>query len=334
VTDPDARVPRLFLSYSRHEHDDVRHLAQVIQKSGFAPFVDEAGLEGGHPWWDQLLLQIKHCDAFVPVLSAHYLDSVPCRREAEWAEALAKPVMPVMLERVDPQAMPPYIALSQWVAFTNRDEDELIALTRTLWKLPPCPPLPDPLPTPPVVPISQVNALATSVAQRLDTPEDLTRNEQAVLLSDLKSLHAKSPEAARPLLARLQDRDEVTASVHGEITSLLGTAMSPPRSAVPSAMLNEHVAVSAPTPGTSSQASTQHNRNRAQKIAVWIRWFFIVCLVLGASLFFLTFSNPEQIAGARKEELSFGVLFIAVASLLIWWDVRSRRKARSRRSRS
>ncbi len=319
----DDHEPRLFLSYSRHQHDDVEHLASVMRRAGFAPFVDQAGLEGGHPWWDQLLLQIKHCDAFVPILSRHYMNSTPCRREAEWAEALNKPVLPVMIESVEPTGCPEYIARSQFVTFTATDNDALIALTRALYKLPPCPPLPDPLPTPPLAPISPTNALIASARERVESSGDLAKSEQMVLLGDLKSLLARSPESACDLMQQFKNRDDVTANIYAEITSILDTTSTPKQQPQPPKRQRQ------PTPEPVETQLTEGftlGLSTGERVRRVVTVLVLVVLAVGAigTANYLSYANTDiqQIARLLFPTCVVGIIVV------FWWDRRMRRRVR------
>ena len=91
------------------ERPTVDLLAADLRRGGYHPFYDEQ-LTGGQSWWDQLLTQIEQCDAFVPALTQSYVESRPCRAEADYARALGKPILllPQMLAQ-----HPSYVLVSQ-----------------------------------------------------------------------------------------------------------------------------------------------------------------------------------------------------------------------------
>ena len=73
---------------------------------------------GGQTWWDHILDQIRRCDVFVAALSRAALDSLACRREWEYAAALGKPVLPVLVaENVSTAQLPPVLAEKQYVDY-------------------------------------------------------------------------------------------------------------------------------------------------------------------------------------------------------------------------
>ena len=161
---------RLFLSYSRDQRANIEALESDLRAVDHQPFFDEQ-LTGGKAWWDQLLDKIEECDAFLPVLSASYLQSIPCRLEAEYARALGKPFLPVALEQVSPALCSDYIAEAHWVNYSPTEKSSIFELLRGLKNLPECPPPPEPRPERPRVPISYL----TDLKSKIESPDQLTR---------------------------------------------------------------------------------------------------------------------------------------------------------------
>ena len=89
-------MPGIFLSYARETKSAAKTLAEDIERLGYATWFDQ-DLKGGRAWWDQILTQIRDCELFVLALSPGSLDSEACGRECGYAEALGKPILPIML---------------------------------------------------------------------------------------------------------------------------------------------------------------------------------------------------------------------------------------------
>ena len=210
-------APRLFLSYESVDRPRVEALAEDLRRADCDPFFD-AQLSPGMEWWSQLLGEIEGCDAFLPVLTPSYLGLEPCRREAEYACNLLKPVLPIRIEAVEAPLLAPYIAEPQWVTYDPSDRNSLFSLFRGLRDLRECPPLPVPLPPRPEIPISYLKPLQDRLAGQVDIP----RAEQVVLLSDLKDrINGSERSTVIFLLQTFAKRHDLVVQVAREIDHLL-----------------------------------------------------------------------------------------------------------------
>ena len=138
----------VFLSYSRDSADVAEALAADLKDLGHAVWFDHE-LSGGQTWWDQILARTRACDVFVLALTPQSLTSTACEREYDYAAALGKPVLPVLLsDGISMNLLPPALAQIQLVDYRSRDRAAGLRLARALGSLPPAGPLPDPLPAP------------------------------------------------------------------------------------------------------------------------------------------------------------------------------------------
>ena len=94
-----------FLSYSRTDKDRLAHLLRGLDRLHHHVWMDEQ-LEGGQQWWDEVLSQIRAADAVIIALSPAVLDSTACLLEFRYARAVGKPVVPVMIDPVNPDLLP------------------------------------------------------------------------------------------------------------------------------------------------------------------------------------------------------------------------------------
>ena len=223
-------LARVFLSYERHARPSVELLAADLRRAGFEPFFDEQ-LTGGRSWWAQLLDQIEQCDTFIPALSAAYVQSVPCRREAEYAHALGKPVLPVMVEAMNPAECADFIAEAHCVTYTPGDSSAALDLMRALMQLPDAPTLAGEMPPRPDIPMSYVAASIQGAKDRIESPADLSLDDQIRLMSDIRSLLADHEDTARTLLVELRARRDLTIRIADEIDALLRRPADPARAA-------------------------------------------------------------------------------------------------------
>jgi YVTN family beta-propeller protein len=189
----------------------VEELVRRFSGLGHQGWVDSS-LRGGQSWWEEILRQIADCDAFVAVVSCDLLNSVACQRELEWALALGKPVLPVVVEHLV-QALPRELATRQIVDWTEPGADAAFALAGALMALPPAPAQPEVLPERPPAPLSYLTDLGEQVAQS----EPLTHAEQhrivTQLLPGLHSADREEQQGARYLLERFSCREDLYADV-------------------------------------------------------------------------------------------------------------------------
>jgi hypothetical protein len=207
---------RVFLSYPRTIRPRVEALALHLQRCGFDAYFDEQ-LSGGQPWWDELLDHIEACDVFMPVLAIDYIESVPCRSEAAFAEALGKPFVPVAVEPDLPLRMfPPRIVNTHCVAFNGADAATWFDVVRALNSAPPAPPPPIPAPPRPSTPVTYL----TELTDRVHFPGELTRQQQLLLLEDLKARYHGDADV-RALTRKFATRPDLYQQVATQLGALL-----------------------------------------------------------------------------------------------------------------
>jgi hypothetical protein len=223
----------VFVSYCRQDQSVVRRLVDDLETLGHTVWFDEE-LTGGQAWWSEVLERIRQSHVFVIALGTDTLASTACTREYSYAVDLGKPLMPVTIAAgVSTNLLPPAIARVQIVNYTKQDRSEVLRLARALMALPPAPPLPDPLPAAPEVPMSYLGHLS----ERIETASSVGYDEQTALLVDLRRsmLNPETKVDARKLLARLRKRRDLFAAVADEIDAMLVTETSAPAALAPEA---------------------------------------------------------------------------------------------------
>ncbi len=208
-----------FESYSRSDKIVAAQIEGDLVEIGLDVWRDER-LSGGQEWWDTILASIRSADVFVVVVSDSSLESVPCARELEYADALGKHILPIRVDRrTSPKLAPPALASKEWLDYEPDDKGAVLRLVRALQDMPPGVPLPDPLPPTPDVPLSYTTNLAALVHR----PDDLTVAEQHSVLFQLREgLRSKADqEECATLLALLRTRRELLATVAAEIDRAL-----------------------------------------------------------------------------------------------------------------
>jgi hypothetical protein len=218
-------MSRIFVSYSRENESVVKDLAGDLEAMGHEVWIDHE-LSGGQNWWDKILAQIRECDVFVFALAPASVNSTACKREYTYAAKLGRPILPaVVTDGVSTNALPPALSAVQFVDYRQPDRTTALRLSRALSSTPPAPPLPDPLPEPPKVPLSYLGGLR----EQIDSESAMTFECQSMLLIELKrSLRDPGTRDDGLCLLRLfRQRRDLLATVAEEIDALLGQGMAP-----------------------------------------------------------------------------------------------------------
>lgn|GEM_PF-6616969 len=197
----------IFISYSSINRDLVTLLSNDLQILESSIWFDrELTRRGGIEWWKTILEKIRECNLFIYAITPISIKSRACQREYDYALALEKRILPLMIERTPLRDIPLSVQKFQIIDYCTQDKEQLSNLITTLLKLPAPKPLPDPLPLEPEVPFDPVTVAASKVkAPTLDY------NEQKQLIRDLEDLSEEEDYATevRALLDQLLRRDDL-----------------------------------------------------------------------------------------------------------------------------
>jgi formylglycine-generating enzyme required for sulfatase activity len=87
----------IFISYSNHNQEYARSLAEKLKQEGFDVWIDDR-IDYGDDWELAIFKAIDDCAAFVVVMSPASYESKWVRRECHHAEKRDKPPFPILLE--------------------------------------------------------------------------------------------------------------------------------------------------------------------------------------------------------------------------------------------
>ncbi len=214
-------MKRVFVSYSRQNLDVVARLIQDLKAVGVDTWHDQA-LTGGQPWWDKILANIRECDIFIFALSTESLRSEACRSELAYVVQLGKPLLPVLVsDGVSLNLLSHPLNEIQIADCRSGDKESIFTLVRSIMLAPAAPPLPDPLPAAPRVPVSYLSGLN----ERIEASAPLTLQEQRDLLDELEEgmRDGRSRAEIRDLLLKLKRRDELLAKIATKIDAALAS---------------------------------------------------------------------------------------------------------------
>jgi hypothetical protein len=200
-----SRTRRLFITYAREDRELVQQLRGGLERLRHEVWVDDR-LSVGQEWWAEILDQIRRCDALIVALSPALLESQASATERAYARQLGKVLLPVCVRPVRPELLPADLAHLQLVDYCTPGAPAAFELADALAHVPASPPLPEPPPPDPEIPLSYL----TDLAARVHAPA-LSVDDQLALVGRLQTALGKGPERepARELLLALQRRDDL-----------------------------------------------------------------------------------------------------------------------------
>ena len=207
----------VFISYARTEGAAAARLAADLGELGYTVWYD-ADLVGGDDWWNEILRQISSCELFVLALGPRSAASRACGLELDWATRTGRPILPVVVDKVEPEATPG-LDVTQAVPYQARTFATHARLARAAFKLAGTGTLPIVPPTPVPPPVSHLGPLIERIrAVALPAPE------QQAILDELieRTRDDDQLTAVRALTAQLAARQgELVGTVGREVGALL-----------------------------------------------------------------------------------------------------------------
>lgn len=110
---------QVFISYARGDARRVDALVEGLRQLRYDAWLDQE-LTGGQAWWDAVLSQIRASSAVLVAVSPAALESVAVRREYEYGHAVGRPLLPVIVDGVPLETLPPCWHHSRWWTIANR----------------------------------------------------------------------------------------------------------------------------------------------------------------------------------------------------------------------
>jgi hypothetical protein len=215
ASDPH-RGRQLFLSYSSTDKDAVLRLRTGLERMGQQVWAD-VEMMVGTVWWSEICDKIRSCDALIVATSPKLVNSEASRLERKYARSLGKPILPVLVQPVRPELLPADLTRVQFVDYCDPTPEAAFELAAALSRLPPTPPLPEPLPPEPPVPGNYWFA----IAEEVHAPS-LTLDQQMSLVARLRYDLRKpgNTELVAELLQALSERRDLYAATSREIEDL------------------------------------------------------------------------------------------------------------------
>jgi hypothetical protein len=316
-----------FISYSRQHEAIVKNLADALKQLGHTVWFDQE-LSGGQAWWEQILGTIRDCDIFIYALAPEVLNSTACQRECDYAAALSKPILPVIIaDGVSTNLLPPKLSKLQFIDYRQQDFNAALRLARAFNNLPAPAPLPNPLPPLPEIPISYLGSLT----EKIETASSLTIEEQSSILIDLKrGFHdTETSNDAISLIRKLRKRRDLFAAIADEIDELIGNQTAPPP-VQPQYRIDK---TTQPEPRRTSKISNQIQQNKPSYFNAILchiagglglfyvdknlrrKWLYLISFTLPIFILFAC-SNPGSICYGNS--LAIFALVLLILCLVIY----------------
>ena len=92
--------PLVFLSYQWGKQPEVKMLYKRLTTMGYTVWMDIYQMGGGDSLYDKIDRGMRGCKVVVSCVTQKYSLSANCRREVSLADALKKPILPLLLEQI------------------------------------------------------------------------------------------------------------------------------------------------------------------------------------------------------------------------------------------
>lgn len=191
---------KIVISYAREDRAVVDELCETLRLLGHEPWTD-AGTHSGARWWDEIVERIQQCDLLLAVTSPASLVSKACTLERQYARALDRLLLPVLVARVNMQGLSSDLAQVHFFDYTDRNASSTARLVQALGQLPRPRPLPYPLPPPPPPPLSYLNLIADRITALVPDPY-LQDRIVTDLVTGLRAADIEEKTTATELLRR------------------------------------------------------------------------------------------------------------------------------------
>ena len=96
----NAQSPEVFISYQWGKQPQVKQLYKQLVASGYSCWLDIMQMGGGDSLYDKIDKGVRGCKVVVSCVTSKYAISANCRREVSLADAVKKPIIPLLLEKV------------------------------------------------------------------------------------------------------------------------------------------------------------------------------------------------------------------------------------------
>lgn len=101
VVRSDVPSPEIFISYQWDHQAEAKALCSRLGRYGYKCWIDIGQMGGGDVLYQKIYDGIKEAQLVIACVTSKYVSSSSCSKEIILADMLGKPIIPVMLEKVD-----------------------------------------------------------------------------------------------------------------------------------------------------------------------------------------------------------------------------------------
>jgi len=209
----------IFISYSRRNQQETSNISNDIEILGNNVWFDKE-LTGGENWWEKILENIRQSDIFIFVLSRESLNSSACQSEYKYAEALRKPIIPLLVdEKVSIDLLPPILSKIQLINYLESDKKSGLNLSRALNRTSLANEMPTPLPIPPSPPLSYLG----KIINEININSEISLEQQRLILSLVKEEIKNKVDNTDDIdfIKRLKENKSINNEIKKEIGLLI-----------------------------------------------------------------------------------------------------------------
>lgn len=114
---------RVFICYSRKDHEFVDRLAQRLTDRGIVALIDRGEVGAFEDWWDRIKNLILKSDSVVVIVTPFLVQSRVCLEEIAYAKSLNKKLAPIL--RRTTEDVPESVSQVQFISFEDDDDFDL-----------------------------------------------------------------------------------------------------------------------------------------------------------------------------------------------------------------
>lgn len=117
-----GKSPEIFISYQWDRQKQIVKLYELLCGMGLTCWLDIQQMGGGDSLYDKIDNGLRNCYVVISCVTIKYGLSANCRKEIALADSLAKPIVPILLDKdlkyPPPGPMAPTLSLLKYIDFT------------------------------------------------------------------------------------------------------------------------------------------------------------------------------------------------------------------------
>ncbi len=134
IKNGDNLMTHVFLAHAEEDHDISEQVRHSLMRESFTVWTNKRDIQTGEAFQAAINRGVEEADNVVCLLSPHSLQSAYCLQEIDYALSLNKRLIPLLLQAVDPDQMPPELRSLQYIDLTDniletdyqQDESQLL----------------------------------------------------------------------------------------------------------------------------------------------------------------------------------------------------------------